>query len=105
MPEYYHQAINSNKYLTGLGVTCSSDPNFDNYFYLNYCWNEAFDKGVLEKSTKQSIALSSNYLPMLIVLRKLEANLENDISSIETTIKELAAKCGRTEIVNQLIRN
>lgn len=105
IPAAYSKAIHQKKYITGLGVTMSSDPQFDNYFYNNYAWNEAFSKGVLEMSTEQSIQLAGNYLPMLLELRRVELQLQGDLTELDTVISSIAKKTGKLELVQLLLQD
>lgn len=105
LPIGYFKGITAKKYVTGLGITISSDPQFDNYFYNNYAWNEAFSKAILGISTEQSILLAGNYLPMLLELRMVETQLEGEITELDSEITRIAEKTGKLDLVHLLLKN
>ena len=105
VPAPYLKPIISNLYVCGLAFTQSLDPNFDNYFYNNYCWNEAFNAAVLSDSTEQSVYLSANYLPMMLQLRSVQLKQGILDEQLDQAIRQVAEKTGKLDLVQKLSKS
>jgi len=105
VPATYIRPIINQLYVCGLTFTQSPDPNFDNYFYNNYCWNEVFNAAVLTDSTKQSVRLSANYLPMMLSLRAVQEQQGVVDERLYLVIKQVAEKTGKLDLVQKLSKS
>ncbi len=67
-------------------------------------WNEKMNKAVLSTNDDLSKKLASNYLPMLLNIRKYYSNQGNDIEviKIDKQINSISQKCGKTKQIKKL---
>jgi hypothetical protein len=90
LPSPYFQPLKSSLYVQGLVAVYSNHSNELNVIDTNVNFYNTFDLKRLSKPTSEREAdLSSNYLPMLITLRKAEENSGIPVSDIDRLIQQI----------------
>ena len=90
LPSPYFQPLKSSLYVQGLVAVYSNHSNELNVIDTNVNFYNTFDLKRLSKPTSEREAdLSSNYLPMLITLRKAEENGGIPVSDIDRLIQQI----------------
>jgi hypothetical protein len=90
LPSPYFQPLKSSLYVQGLVAVYSNHSNEFNVIDTNVNFYNTFDLKRLSKPTSEREAdLSSNYLPMLITLRKAEENSGIPVSDIDRLIQQI----------------
>jgi hypothetical protein len=103
-PKEYFKPIQGNLYLTGLLFEYHTG-DFDNLHRNEILWDKKLKKYPVYNSTNDKMKnLSSNYLPMLLVLYKhYKENGEQDkLESIEGAMTKVSVQCGKYETVKRL---
>ena len=90
LPSPYFQPLKSSLYVHGLVAVYSNHSNELKLIDTNVNFYNTFDLKRLSKPTSEREAdLSSNYLPMLITLRKAEENTGISVSDIDRLIQQI----------------
>jgi hypothetical protein len=103
-PKEYFTSISAQIYVVGLVFEYHSKP-FNNFYKNDYLWNEVLQKkNNLNVSSEKLKRLSSNYLPMLLVLKAIyEDRKELDkAAEIDKAIDLIAVSCHKEKQVNKL---
>lgn len=103
-PKEYFKPIQGNLYLTGLVFEYHS-ADYDNLHRNQTLWDKKLKKYPVENATDDKMKeLSSNYLPMLLVLYKhYKANGEAaKLEEVEDALSKVSVQCGKYETVKRL---
>jgi hypothetical protein len=103
-PKEYFSGISGQIYVVGLVFEYHSK-SFNNFYKNDYLWNEVLQKkNNLNVSSQKLKQLSSNYLPMLLVLKAIyEDRKEVDkANAIDKAIDSIAVSCHKEKQVNKL---
>lgn len=104
-PKEYLLAIQQNLFTVGLNFEYHTDLTFNNFSRNEELWNKELSKKLVENATNdKGKQLSSNYLPMLLVLRKVyeQKNEKEKLKEIDRSIDKIAAQCNKYEQVQKL---
>ncbi len=104
-PKEYLLAIQQNLFTVGLNFEYHTDLTFNNFSRNEELWNKELSKKLVENATNdKGKQLSSNYLPMLLVLRKVyeQKNEKDKLKEIDRSIDKIAAQCNKYEQVQKL---
>lgn len=103
-PKEYFKPIQGSLYLTGLVFEYHSS-DYDNLHQNQTLWEKKLKKYPVEKATDEKLKeLSSNYLPMLLVLYKhYKSSGETDkLESVDSALTKVSVQCGKYETVKRL---
>ena len=104
MPQEYFQSEASNLYMTGL-VMKYSKTEIDNFKVNKDLWDNHLRKSLIEKATdEKSKQLSSNYLPMLLQMRRVynqKADFDN-VKELDKSIDAISIQCNKYKRVQKL---
>lgn len=103
-PKEYFKPLQSNLYLTGLVFEYHTD-TFDNYYRNDDLWNSTLKKYLVENAVdEKSKQLSSNYLPMLLQLRKVYVKTGNKakLKDVDEASDKVSVQCKKYEQVQQM---
>ncbi|MFZ9027890.1 MAG: hypothetical protein ACO2Z9_02680 [Crocinitomicaceae bacterium] len=103
-PKEYFKPIQGNLYLTGLVFEYHSSA-YDNLHRNEKLWDKKLKKYPVNNSTNDKMKnLSSNYLPMLLVLYKhyKENGEQAKLESVEEAMTKVSVQCGKYETVKRL---
>ncbi len=105
VPKEYLTGIQQNLFVVGLGFEYHTDLTFNNFYKNDYLWNEVLTKKLIENSTNEKAkALSSNYLPMILHLRKVyfETGEKQKVIEIDKSLDKVAVQCKKYDQVQKL---
>lgn len=103
-PKEYFQPIQSKLYVTGLVFEYHNE-EFNNFERNDALWNQTLKKYVVENaSDEKSKQLSSNYLPMLLQLRKVyeQQNNTEKLKDVDAATDAVGIQCKKYEQVQKL---
>ena len=103
-PKEYFTPIQSNLYITGLVFEYHND-KFDNFHRNDDLWNSTLKKHLVDNAVdEKSKQLSSNYLPMLLQLRKVYVKTgdEAKLKDVDEASDKVSVQCKKYEQVQQL---
>lgn len=104
-PKEYLVGIQQNLFTVGLNFEYHTDLTFNNFNRNEELWNKDLTKTVAENATNEKgKQLSANYLPMLLVLRKVyeQKNETEKLKEIDRSIDKISAQCNKYEQVQKL---
>ena len=104
IPKEYFVEIKSNTYVTGLVMEYHKD-DFNNYYRNDFLWNSELTNELVDNANSQKAKeLSSNYLPMLLLLRKTyqKVNDYQALEKIDKAIDKVAVQCDKYEQVSRI---
>ncbi|MFN6014920.1 MAG: tetratricopeptide repeat protein [Flavobacteriales bacterium] len=104
-PKEYLVGIQQNLFTVGLNFEYHTDLSFSNFKRNEELWYKDLVKTVSDNATNEkSKQLSANYLPMLLVLRKVyeQKNESEKLNDIDRSIDKIAAQCNKYEQVQKL---
>lgn len=103
-PKEYLKPLSPDLYLTGLVMLYSSSSK-ENFSRNEYLWNTQLKKHlVYSATTEKAKKLSSNYLPMLLILRKeykAQGYIEK-VKVLDKSIDAVSVQCNKYERVQKL---
>lgn len=105
VPKEYLTGIQQNLFVVGLGFEYHTDLTFNNYYKNDYLWNEVLTKKLIDNSINEKAkTLSSNYLPMLLHLRKVytETGEKQKVIEIDKSLDKVAVQCKKYDQVQKL---
>ena len=105
VPKEYLTGIQQNLFVVGLGFEYHTDLTFNNFYKNDYLWNEVLTKKLIDNSINEKAkSLSSNYLPMLLHLRKVyaETGEKQKVIEIDKTLDKVAVQCKKYNQVQKL---
>ncbi|NRA11630.1 MAG: hypothetical protein HRT57_06725, partial [Crocinitomicaceae bacterium] len=103
-PKEYFKPIQSSLYITGLVFEYHKD-EFDNFHRNDDLWNSTLKKHLVNNATdEKSKQLSSNYLPMLLQLRKVyvKMDLKGKLEEVDEASDKVSVQCKKYEQVQKL---
>lgn len=103
-PKEYFKPVQGDLYLTGLVFEYHSN-DYDNLHRNENLWEKKLKKYPVNNSTNDKMKnLSSNYLPMLLVLYKhyKENGEQAKLESVEDAMTKVSVQCGKYETVKRL---
>lgn len=103
-PKEYFQPLMSNLYATGLVFEYHTQP-FDNFPRNVQLWQSGLTKtSIYQPSDEKAKKLSSNYLPMLFMMRQVyDARGESEqVKMLDSTIDHIGAQCNKYQQVQSL---
>jgi hypothetical protein len=103
-PKEYFKMIQGNLYVTGL-VFEYHVATYDNFFRNDELWNASLKKHLVNNATdEKSKQLSSNYLPMLLQLRKVYAQKgeEEKLREVDEAMDKVSVQCKKYDQVQKL---
>lgn len=103
-PKEYFKPIQGNLYLTGLVFEYHSS-DYDNLHRNQTLWDKKLKKYPVDKATDEKLKdLSSNYLPMLLVLYKhyKTSGETAKLEEVDDAITKVSVQCGKYETVKRL---
>jgi hypothetical protein len=104
MPQEYFQKEASSFYMTGLVMKYSST-EIDNFIVNKELWDNHLKKHLIQKATdEKSKQLSSNYLPMLLQMRRVynqKADFVN-VKELDESIDAISIQCNKYKKVQKL---
>lgn len=103
-PKEYFEPIKSKLYVTGL-VFEYHEQEFNNFERNDNLWNEKLSKHLIDNATdEKSQQLSSNYLPMLLQLRKVYGQTEEQekFKDVDAAVDKVSLQCDKYEQVQKL---
>ena len=103
-PKEYLQPLSSHLYLTGLVMVYSNSLK-ENFSRNEDLWNNLLKKHlVTSATTEKAKQLSSNYLPMLLILRKeyKAQNYFEKVKELDKSIDVISVQCKKYEKVQKL---
>lgn len=103
-PKEYFVPIQSNLYVTGLVFEYHSG-DFDNLHRNEDLWNSVLKKHLVYNASNQKTKqLSSNYLPMLLMLYKnyLENDNAEKLTELDEATNKVSVQCNKYEVVRQM---
>jgi hypothetical protein len=90
LPSPYFQPMKSSLYVHGLVAVYSNQSDELNVIDANVNFYNTFDlKRILKPTSERETDLSSNYLPMLITLRKADENTGIPVSDVDRLIHQI----------------
>lgn len=90
LPSPYFQPMKSSLYVHGLVAVYSNQSDELNVIDANVNFYNTFDlKRILKPTSERETDLSSNYLPMLITLRRAEENTGIPVSDVDHLIQQI----------------
>jgi hypothetical protein len=104
-PKEYLVGIQQNLFTVGLNFEYHTDLSFNNFSRNENLWNKELSRKLVnETANEKGKQLSSNYLPMLFVLRKVyEEKHETDkLKEVDRSIDKIAAQSNKYEQVQKL---
>jgi len=104
-PKEYLVSIQQNLFVVGLVFEYETDLTFNNFYRNDYLWNEVLVKKIVSNATNDKAKqLSSNYLPMLLHLKKVygQRGEAAKAGEIDKTIDGIAIQCKKYEQVQKL---
>lgn len=107
-PKEYLKGIEQNIFVTGLVFEYHSELNYSNFYRNDYLWNEVLQKTVIDSAmTEKAKQLSSNYLPMLLYLRKTyaQAGEKEKVAEIDKALDKVAIQSKKYDQVQKLKSN
>ena len=105
VPKEYLTGIQQNLFVVGLGFEYHTDLTFNNFYKNDYLWNEVLTKKLIDNSINEKAkTLSSNYLPMLLHLRKVyvETGEKQKVIEIDKSLDKVAVQCKKYDQVQKL---
>ena len=105
VPKEYLTGIQEKLFVVGLGFEYHTDLTFNNYYKNDYLWNEVLTKKLIDNSINEKAkTLSSNYLPMLLHLRKVyvETGEKQKVIEIDKSLDKVAVQCKKYDQVQKL---
>ncbi len=103
-PKEYFKPIQGNLYLTGLVFEYHSG-DYDNVHRNESLWDKKLKKYPVDNAVNDKMKnLSSNYLPMLLVLYKhyKESGIQDKLEGVENAMTKVSVQCGKYETVKRL---
>lgn len=103
-PKEYFVPIKSQLYITGLVFEYHQEA-FNNFDRNNVLWNSILRKHLVDFATdEKSKQLSSNYLPMLLQLRKVygQQGEQKNLRDVDKTIDKVSLQCKKYNQVQKL---
>lgn len=104
-PKEYLTSIQQNLFVVGLVFEYHTDLTFNNFYKNDYLWNEILVKKLINNATNDKAKqLSSNYLPMLLHLRKVyeQTGEKVKLEKIDKELDKVAVQCKKYEQVQKL---
>jgi hypothetical protein len=104
-PKEYLSAIQQNLFTVGLVFEYHTDLTFNNFEKNDNLWNKVLTKKLVDNATSErSKQLSSNYLPMMLVLRKVydQKNEKEKVKEIDKSIDKVSVQCNKYDQVQKL---
>lgn len=104
MPKEYLKSVMSQIYVTGL-VFAYKTSSYDNFPINESLWSNALDKGIIKNAKDQKTKeLSSNYLPMLLQMRKVynQQHETKKVQEIDKYIDKIGVQCNKYDKVQGL---
>lgn len=104
-PKEYLVGIQQNLFTVGLNFEYHTDLSYNNFNRNEELWNKELTKRIAENATNEKgKQLSANYLPMLLVLRKVyeQKNEADKLKDIDRSIDKISAQCNKYEQVQKL---
>jgi hypothetical protein len=104
-PKEYLVTMSEKLFVTGLVFLYSSDPNHNNFDRNDRLWNDILEKKAAgDVYTDKGRQLSSNYLPMLLLLSEVygELNESTKKKDIDKEIDRISVQCNKYEQVRQI---
>jgi len=103
-PKEYFKPLQNNLYITGL-VFEYHEVEFNNFERNDDLWNTTLKKHLVDNATdEKSKQLSSNYLPMLLQLRKVyvKSGEEEKLKQVDEASDKVSVQCRKYEQVQKL---
>lgn len=103
-PKEYFKDIQSKLFITGL-VFEYHEEVFNNFHRNDELWNEILKKHLVDNATDEKAKqLSSNYLPMLLQLRKVYAQTEEEVKlkDVDEASDKVGVQCKKYDQVQKL---
>lgn len=104
-PKEYLTTIQQNLFVVGLVFEYHTDLTFNNFYKNDYLWNEVLVKKLINNATNDKAKqLSSNYLPMLLHLRKVyeQTGEKVKLEKIDKELDKVAVQCKKYDQVQKL---
>lgn len=104
-PKEYLTPIQQNLFVVGLVFEYHTDLTFNNFDRNDELWNEVLTKKIIDNATNEKAKqLSSNYLPMLLVLRKVysERSQTDKVQEIDEALDKVSVQCKKYDQVQKL---
>lgn len=103
-PKEYFKPLQSNLFITGLVFEYHKD-EFDNFHRNDDLWNLTLKKHLVDNANdEKSKQLSSNYLPMLLQLRKVYVKMDakEKLKEVDEASDKVSVQCRKYEQVQKL---
>jgi hypothetical protein len=103
-PKEYFKPLQNNLFITGL-VFEYHKGEFDNFHRNDDLWNSTLKKHLVDNATdEKSKQLSSNYLPMLLQLRKVYVKMDakEKLKEVDDASDKVSVQCRKYEQVQKL---
>lgn len=103
-PKEYFKSIQGNLYLSGLVFEYHKE-DYDNLHRNQTLWDKKLKKYAVNNATDDKLKeLSSNYLPMLLLLYKnyKENGEQAKLEEIDSALSKVSVQCGKYETVKRL---
>jgi hypothetical protein len=100
--------IQQNLFVVGLVFEYHTDLTFNNFDKNEELWNEILTKKLINNATNDKAKqLTSNYLPMLLVLRKVyeQKNETEKVREIDIALDKVSVQCKKYDQVQKLKRS
>jgi len=104
-PKEYLTPIQQNLFVVGLVFEYHTDLTFNNFDRNEELWTKVLTKKLINNATNEKAKqLSSNYLPMLLVLRKVyeQKNETEKVKEIDKALDKVSVQCKKYDQVQKL---
>lgn len=104
-PKEYLTPIQQNLFVVGLVFEYHTDLTFNNFDKNEELWTKVLTKKLINNATNEKAKqLSSNYLPMLLVLRKVydQKNETEKVKEIDKALDKVSVQCKKYDQVQKL---
>jgi hypothetical protein len=104
VPKEYLAPIQQNLYVAGLVMEYHAEGCTGNFERNEELWNHELSISIIKNGQDKARSLSSNYLPMLLLLRKeyQTKGQQEQVKKIDEVLDQIAVQCGKYEQVQSI---
>jgi hypothetical protein len=104
VPKEYLAPIQQNLYVAGLVMEYHPEGCTGNFERNEDLWNHELSATIIKNGRDKARSLSSNYLPMLLLLRnEYQTNGQQEqVKKIDAVLDQIAVQCGKYEQVQSI---